>query len=118
MQITLDKAVDGVLNYMSDLVVSIPKQIDKWLGVAAVTGLKKNPEPLKTKTRSWLEMAGILSGDLVELDNLKSSLEAAFAAVPKISYFGFTFSLEDVPALLAKMQQGESPAPVTTEAVA
>lgn len=118
MQITLDKAVDGALNYMSDLVGTIQKQVDRWLGTAAVAGLKNNPAQLKAKIRSWLEMAGILSGDMVDLEALKSSLEAAFAAVPKISYFGFTFCLDDVPALLAKMQQGESPAPVTTEAIA
>ena len=117
MRISFDKAVNCALEYMSDLVITIPKQIDKWLGTAAVVGLKTNPEPIKAKVRPWLEMAGILSGGMVNIETLKSSLEAAFAAVPRITYFGFTFTIDDVPVLLAKMQQGESPTPVTTEVV-
>lgn len=117
MQIAFDRAVHGALEYMSGLVVSIPKQIDKWLGIAAVAGLKKNPEPLKAKVKLWLEMAGILTDGMVDLKTLKESLDAAFAEVPSVSYFGFTFTVEDVPALIATMQQGASPATVTTEAV-
>ena len=41
---------------------------------------------------------------MVNLDSAKAALDLAFANVPKVSYFGFSFTSDDVPVLLAKMQ--------------
>lgn len=41
---------------------------------------------------------------LQNIDSAKAALDLAFANVPKVSYFGFSFTSDDVPALLAKMQ--------------
>lgn len=104
MQISLEKAVDAFIGWMADLVVQIPKMGDRFLGFAALGSLKKNPNILVSKVKPWLEMSGILSENMVDLDSAKAALDMAFANVPRVNYFGFTFTSEDVPTLLAKMQ--------------
>ena len=104
MQIPLEKAVDAFIGWMADLVTQIPKMGDRFLGFAALGSLKKNPAILVSKVKPWLEMSGILSDNMVDIDSAKAALEMAFANVPKVSYFGFTLTSEDVPTLLAKMQ--------------
>ena len=104
MQISLEKAVDGFIGFMADQVATIQKMSDRFLGFAALGALKSNPGALVNKVKPWLEMSGILSDNMVDLGSAKAALEMAFANVPKVSYFGFSFTSEDVPALLAKMQ--------------
>ena len=104
MQISLEKAVDGFIGFMADQVASIPKMGDRFLGFAALGALKRNPVQLVGKVKPWLEMSGILVDNMVDVDAAKAALDMAFANVPKVSYFGFSFTSEDVPALLAKMQ--------------
>ena len=104
MQISLEKAVDGFIGFMADQVATIQKMGDRFLGFAALGALKSNPMQLVNKVKPWLEMSGILSDNMVNLDSAKAALDLAFANVPKVSYFGFSFTSEDVPALLAKMQ--------------
>ncbi len=104
MQISLEKAVDGFIGYMADQVATISKMGDRFLGFAALGALKSNPGALVSRIKPWMEMSGILVDNMVNLDSAKAALDMAFANVPKVSYFGFTFTNEDVPALLAKMQ--------------
>ena len=104
MQISLEKAVDGFIGFMADQVATIPKMSDRFLGFAALGALKSNPGALVNKVKPWMEMSGILVDNMVNLDSAKAALDLAFANVPKVSYFGFSFTAEDVPALLAKMQ--------------
>lgn len=104
MQISLDKAVDGFIGFMADQVATIQKIGDRFLGFAALGALKSNPGALVSKIKPWMEMSGILVDNMVNTDSVKAALDLAFANVPKVSYFGFSFTSEDVPALLAKMQ--------------
>lgn len=104
MQISLEKAVDGFIGFMADQVAAIPKMSDRFLGFAALGALKSNPGALVNKVKPWMEMSGILVDNMVDVDAAKAALDMAFANVPKVSYFGFSFTSEDVPALLAKMQ--------------
>jgi hypothetical protein len=105
MHISLEKAVDGFIGFMADQVAMIQKMGDRFLGFAALGALKSNPTALVSKVKPWMEMSGILDSDgMVNLDSAKAALDMAFANVPKVSYFGFSFTSEDVPVLLAKMQ--------------
>ena len=108
MQISLEKAVDGFIGFMADQVATIQKMGDRFLGFAALGALKSNPGALVSKVKPWMEMSGILADNMVNLESAKAALDMAFANVPKVSYFGFTFTSEDVPALLAKMQGVET----------
>lgn len=107
MQISLDKAVSGFIAYMADQVSAIPKLGDRFLGFAALGSLKNNPSMLVNKVRPWMEMAGIVTEGMVDIGMLKAALAEAFENVPKVSYFGFTFTIDDAAALLAKMQGQE-----------
>jgi len=107
MKIGLDKAVDAFIGYMADQVALIPKLGDRFLGFAALGSLKANPDVLVAKVKPWAEMAGIVSGDKVDFDLLKAAFEEAFANVPKVSYFGFSFTAEDATSLLKRMQNAE-----------
>jgi hypothetical protein len=107
MHITIDKAVDGFIGFMADNVSSIQKMGDRFLGFAALGALKNNPAVLVNKVKPWLEMAGIVSNGEVNVDLLRLALDEAFRNVPKISYFGFTFTSDDAAALVAKMQGSE-----------
>ena len=107
MQITLEKAVDGFIGYMADQVAAIPRGINRWLGFGSLAVIKGNPGIIINNVKPYLEMVGIVKGEMVDLDGVKAFLDSAFEKEPKISYFNFTFTAEDVPALLAKMQGQE-----------
>lgn len=103
MQISLEKAVEGFIAYMADQVVLIPKMGEKFVAYAALGSLRQNPNVLISKVRPWMEMSGILVDGMVDLDSAKAALDMAFGHVPKLSYFGFTFTHDDATALLQKM---------------
>lgn len=107
MKIKLENAVDVFLGFMADQVTLIPKLGDRFLGFAALGSLKANPDMLVAKVKPWGEMAGIIVDGCVDIDMLKSALSEAFENVPKVSYFGFTFTAEDATVLLKKMQASE-----------
>ena len=107
MKIGLDKAVHAFIGFMADQVAQIPKLGDRFLGFAALGSLKANPDLLVSKVKPWGEMAGIVSDGKVDLALLKASLDEAFAYVPKVSYFGFSFTAEDAANLLKRMQPSE-----------
>ena len=103
MQISLEKAVDGFVAFMADQVNLIPRTSDKFVAYAALGALKAKPKAVIGQFKPKLEMIGILNGDSVDLESVKAALDNAFLNIPKASFFGFTFSAEDVPVLLAKM---------------
>lgn len=107
MQISLEKAVEGFVSYMADQVAAIPKMGERFLGFAALGALKSNPAQLVNKVKPWAEMAGIVTDGMVDIDTLRAALAEAFENVPKVSYFGFSFTIEDAAALLKKMQGQE-----------
>lgn len=104
MQIPLEKAVNGFISYMADQVSAIPKLGQRFLGFGALGALKSNPSMLISNVKPWMEMAGIVTDGMVDIEMLKAALAEAFDNVPKVNYFGFTFTVEDAAALLAKMQ--------------
>jgi hypothetical protein len=103
MKIGLDRAVNSFIGFMADQVAQIPKLGDRFLAYAALGSLKANPAVITAKVRPWGEMAGLVSDDKVDLDLLKASFTEAFAQVPKVSYFGFSFTQDDADALLKRM---------------
>lgn len=107
MKIGLDKAVHAFIAFMADQVSQIPKLGDRFLGFAALGSLKSNPDMIASKVKPWGEMAGIVTDGKVDLDMLKAALDEAFDKVPKVSYFGFSFTAEDATALLKRMQPTE-----------
>lgn len=107
MKIGLDRAVNAFIGFMADQVALIPKMGDRFLGFAALGSLKANPELLVAKVKPWAEMAGIVADGKVDFDLLKAAFSEAFENVPKVSYFGFTFTAEDATALLKRMQNVE-----------
>lgn len=107
MKIGLDKAVNAFIGFMADQVALIPKLGDRFLGFAALGSLKANPEVLVSKVKPWAEMAGIVADGKVDYDMLKAAFTEAFENVPKVSYFGFTFTAEDATALLKKLHSTE-----------
>lgn len=107
MQIALEKAVDGFVSYMTDQVAAIKKTGDRFLGFAALGALKNNPAQLVNKIKPWMEMAGIVTDGMINVDTLRAALAEAFENVPSVTYFGFTFTIDDAAALLKKMQGQE-----------
>lgn len=106
MKIELENAVDAFIGFMADQVSGIPKLGERFLAFAALGSLKANPDMLCEKVKPWGEMAGIVVEDeMVDLDMLKAALSEAFTQVPKVSYFGFTFTADDATALLKRMQK-------------
>lgn len=107
MKVGLDKAVDAFIGFMADQVALIPKLGDRFLAFAALGSLKSNPELLVSKVRPWAEMAGIVSEGKADVDLLRAALKEAFDNVPKVTYFGFTFTADDAAALLKRIQNAE-----------
>ena len=107
MKIGLDKAVDAFIGFMADQVSQIPKLGDRFLGFAALGSLKANPEMLVSKVKPWAAMAGIANEGKRDTDPLPAAFKEAFDNVPKVSYFGFTFTAEDATALLRRIQNTE-----------
>lgn len=108
MKIELEKAVDAFLAFMADQVALIPKLGERFLGYGALGALKANPCILVNKVKPWAEMAGIVDDGMVDMDMLKAALSSAFENVPKVSYFGFTFTEEDAASLIKKLQSKEA----------
>ena len=104
MQISLDTAVDRFIGYMSDQVATIPKLGDRFLGFAALGSLKSNPAMLINKIKPWAEMAGIVVDGMVDTEMLRAALSTAFNNVPRVGYFGFTFTADDASTLLNRME--------------
>lgn len=104
MQIPLESAVDRFIAYMSDQVATIPKLGDRFLGFAALGSLKSNPDMLIGKVKPWAEMAGIVSNGMVDTEMVRAALTMAFNNVPRVGYFGFTFTADDAAQLLARME--------------
>ena len=102
-KIPMEKAVNGVVSFLSSEASKIRSMQDKFLMYAALGAVKANPCATVGKYVETLEMLGVVSDDMVDLDTLKSALESAFANVPNFNALGFTFTESDVPVLLRHM---------------
>lgn len=116
MKISLEKAVEALSEFMTEQVNTITDQFKRAIGLMFVGGIAKNPEGILAKARPWLEMSGILSDNVVDVDVLKAGLDNAFSSVPKVSYLGFGFNSGDAANLVSKMQAKVAPEqPASTE---
>jgi len=104
MQITLERAVEGLIAYIGDLVSQLKNPIESLFGNAILAAMRNNHSGLDAKARPWLEMSGLMQNNMVQLEPLKAALDAAFVKVPTITYMGWTFTADDVQALMAKMR--------------
>lgn len=104
MHVSLESAVEGFIAFMADQVAQIPKLGDRFLGYAALGSLKGNPAMLTGRAKPWFEMAGMMEDGKLNLDSAKAALDMAFENVPKVSYFGFSFTADDVKSLMAKVR--------------
>lgn len=104
MHIEFDRAVDTFIGYLSEQFAKIQSEIPKWLGFFGLAGAKLKKESLMKKVRPYLEMFGVLDGNMVDIDMLKKALGLAFEKVPNLKYLNFTFDASDADGLVAKMQ--------------
>lgn len=115
MQISIDNAMKAVSEFMTEQVQTIRDPLKYSIGLFVVGALSKNPEGVLAKARPWLEMSGILSDGIVDVDVFKAGLDNMFAKVPKLSYLGFGITAAEAATLVAKMQKA---VPVETPEVA
>lgn len=104
MHIQFDRAFDTFIAFMSEQFAKVPRDFPKWLGFFGLAGAKLKKDSLKEKVRPYLEMFGVLEGDMVDIDMLKKALDLAFEKVPNLTYLNFTFDASDADGLVAKMQ--------------
>lgn len=104
MHIQFDKAFDAFIAFMSEQFAKVPRDFPKWLGFFGLAGAKLKKDSLKEKVRPYLEMFGVLEGDMLDIDMLKKALDLAFEKVPNLTYLNFTFDASDADGLIAKMQ--------------
>lgn len=117
MKITLEKAMEALSEFMTEQVNTIRDPLKYSAGLFIVGALRKNPEGLMSKARSWLEMAGVVSDNMVDVDVFKAGLDNVFASVPKISYLGFGINADEAAGLVAKMMSKAQAANVTVTEV-
>lgn len=106
MQVSLDQAVNGVAEYVElDTLPLLPNGVKKLGAYMAVAGFKRNPAVLIKPYEPFLKMTGILSedGKIVDVDVLSEVVKSAFAKVPSVSAFGFTFEAQDVDKLVSRL---------------
>lgn len=104
MHIEFDKAFDTFIAFLSEQFAKVPRDFPKWLGFFGLAGAKLKKDSLKEKVRPYLEMFGVLDGNMVDIDMLKKALGLAFEKVPNLTYLNFTFDVSDADGLVAKMQ--------------
>lgn len=103
MQISLDDAMKAVSEFMAEQVRTIRDPLKYSVGLFVVGALARNPEGILAKARPWLEMSGILSDGMVDVDVFKAGLDNMFATVPKVSCLGFGITADEAATLVAKM---------------
>lgn len=106
MQVSLDQAVKGIVEYVElDTLPLLPNGVKKLGAYMAVAGLKRNPTILLKPYEQFLKVAGVLSedGKIVDVDVLSEIVKSAFAKVPTVNIFGFTFEVQDVDKLVSRL---------------
>lgn len=117
MKITLDKAMEALSEFMTEQVNTVRDPVKHSVGLFIVGALRKNPEGLMSKARSWLEMSGVVSDNMVDVDVFKAGLDNIFASVPKISYLGFGINADEAAGLVSRMASKAQATTVTVTEV-
>ena len=116
MQISLDRAMDSLSEFMTEQVNTIRDPLKHSVGLFVVGALRKNPDGMMSKVKPWLEMSGIMADGMVDVDVFKAGLDNMFASVPKVSYLGFGITADEAASLVAKMQKVANVATTEVEA--
>jgi len=106
MGIALDQAVNGLASYAElDVLPLLPNGVKKIGAYMAVASFKRNPSVILKPYEQYLKMFGVVSedGKTVDVDALAESLKSAFAKVPNVELFGFTFEDQDVDKLVSRL---------------
>lgn len=106
MQVSLEQAVNGIVEYVElDTLPLMPNGVKKFGAYMAVEAFKRNPTVLLKPYEQFLKVAGVLSDDgkIVNVDSLSEIIKSAFAKVPTVSVFGFTFEVQDVDKLVSRL---------------
>lgn len=114
MKITLEKAMDALSEFLTEQVHTINDPIKHSAGLFVVGALRKNPDGIMSKITPWMEMSGILSDGMVDVDVFKAGVDNIFANVPKVSYLGFGIDANEASNLVAKMMSKANQSTTTT----
>ena len=106
MNISLEQAVKGVADYVElDTLPLMQNSLKKFGAYIAVEGFRRNPTMIVKPYEQFLKTLGVLSedGKIVDVDVLTDIVKSAFAKLPSVSVFGFTFEVQDVDKLVSRL---------------
>jgi len=105
MLISMEKAVDSAVAFLSGEVGKVANLRDRFIMYAALGAVKQNPSAIINAYQPLFHSVGIVNDDgMIETDSVRSALSMAFANVPRFTAFGFTFNQSDADNLLARME--------------
>ena len=107
MSIPVENAIGTFIGYMSEQAAKVSNPFEKFATHFFLESARLNNAGIVAKVRPWLEMSGVASGNMVDVDRLKAALDAAFTKVPSFTYLGWTFTPEDANALVGRMRGQE-----------
>lgn len=107
MNIPIDNAVGSFIGYMSEQASKVANPFERFATHFFLESARMNNAGIVAKILPRLEMFGIVSGNMVDVDRLKAALDAAFGKVPSFTYLGWTFTPEDAAALVGRMRGQE-----------
>ena len=106
MNIALEQAIKGLADYVElDTLPLLPNGLKKLGAYIAVEGFRRNPTVVLKPYEQFLKAIGILSedGKIVNVDALADVVKSAFAKLPSVSVFEFTFDVQDVDKLVSRL---------------
>lgn len=104
MKVSLEKAMEALSGFMLDQVKTVNDHLKRSVGMFVVGAIAKNPEGLVSRVSPWLEMTGVLSDGMVDVDTFKAGLDSMFASTPKVSYLGFGITADEAEGLVNRMR--------------
>ena len=106
MNVSLEQAVKGVADYVElDTLPLMQNSARKFGAYVAVEAFRRNPTMIVKPYEQFLKTLGVLSedGNIVNVDVLADIVKSAFAKLPSVSVFGFTFEVQDVDKLVSRL---------------
>lgn len=106
MIVPLANALNGVAAFAElDALPHMPNGVKKLGAYMALEAVKRNPNTIAKPYEQFFKMIGVLSedGNTVDVDALSEYLRSAFEKIPTVNLWGFTFNMEDVNRLVARI---------------
>lgn len=105
MIVSMQKAVDSAIAYLSQEASKITSVQDKFIMYAALGAAKANSGSLIAPYMDRLRMVGIVNADgFVDTSVIRSAMDCAFSNVGSVGALGFTFNQADADSVLALME--------------